>query len=96
MMYKTITGKVEKIGNSNWIRIPGTLLGQASLSGEVEMRVAGDQLIIQPIRKPREGWDRKFELMSANHDDPLLDEITQSAWDEEEWTGSPEIHLHYQ
>jgi hypothetical protein len=34
--------------------------------------------------------------MSANHDDPLLDEITQSAWDEEEWTGSPEIHLHYQ
>ena len=86
MMYKTITGKVEKIGNSNWIRIPGTLLGQASLSGEVEMRVAGDQLIIQLIRKPREGWDRKFELMSANYDDPLLDEITQSAWDEEEWT----------
>ncbi len=59
---------------------------QAGLPVNGEMRPAGDQVNNNTVRKPREGWEEQFELMSANDDDPLLDEITHSAWDEEEWT----------
>lgn len=85
-MNKTIRGKIVKIGNSKGIRIPRILLEQAGLSDEIEMRVEGDQLIIHPVRKPREGWEEQFKLMAANHDDQLIDEMTISEWDEEEWT----------
>jgi antitoxin MazE len=85
-MNQTIRGKVVKIGNSRGIRIPRALLEQAGLSDDVEMKVEGDQLIIQPVRKPREGWEAQFARMAANHDDQLLDEMVISEWDEEEWT----------
>ncbi len=87
-MSQTIRGKVVKIGNSRGIRIPRALLEQAGLSDEVEMKVEGDQLIIHPVRKPREGWETQFALMAANHDDQLQDDMIISEWDEEEWTWS--------
>ncbi len=85
-MNQTIKGKVVKIGNSRGIRIPRALLEQAGLTDEVEMKVEGDQLIIHPVRKPREGWEAQFALMAANHDDQLIDEMIISEWDDEEWT----------
>lgn len=85
-MNQTIRGKVVKIGNSRGIRIPRALLEQAGLSDEVEMKVEGDQLIIHPVRKSREGWETQFALMAANNDDQLLEDMIISEWDEEEWT----------
>lgn len=39
------------IGNSQGIRIPKAILDQCGLSGEVEMIVEGEALIIRPLRK---------------------------------------------
>jgi antitoxin MazE len=85
-MSMTIRAKVVKIGNSRGIRIPRTLLEQANLTDEVEMIVEGDKLIIQSVRLPRQGWDAHFASMAEQNDDRLLDQVTPTQWDEEEWT----------
>jgi len=82
-----ITTRVVKIGNSRGIRIPKPLLDRLGLIEEVELAVEGDQLIVRPIRHPRDGWDEQFELMAKRGDDRLLDAETFSLthWDMEEW-----------
>jgi antitoxin MazE len=84
-MMMTIRSKIVKIGNSRGIRIPRTILEQAGLTDEVEMRVEGNQLIIHASNHPRHGWEVQFASMAAQGEDQLLDE-TSTQWDAEEWT----------
>jgi antitoxin MazE len=85
-MNMTVRSKVVKIGNSRGIRIPRTLLEQADLSGEIEMTVEGNKLVIQSARSQRDGWEEKFSAMAKNGDDVLLDDAIPTQWDEREWT----------
>ena len=85
-MGRMIRTKVVKIGNSRGIRIPRTLLEQAGLTGEVEMTVEGDNLIIHSALRPRASWESQFAAMAAQHDDHLIAEPTPTQWDETEWT----------
>jgi antitoxin MazE len=84
-MADVVRSKVIKIGNSRGIRIPKTLLEQAGLTDEVEMRVEDNKLVIQPASSSRLGWDSQFASMSVSGDDRLLDEGVSTRWDEEEW-----------
>jgi antitoxin MazE len=84
-MSMTIHSKVIKIGNSRGIRIPRAILEQAGLSDEVDMKVEGNQLIIQASHHPRRGWEERFTVMAVQGDDRLLDEVSPTLWDEEEW-----------
>jgi antitoxin MazE len=85
-MSMVVRSRIVKIGNSRGIRIPRTLIEQAGLTDEVEMVVEADKLIIQSVRRPRDGWDAQFASMAEHRDDQLLDEATLTRWDEEEWT----------
>jgi antitoxin MazE len=85
-MNMMIRSKVIKIGNSRGIRIPRTVLEQAGLTDEVEMKVEGNKLIIQASRHPRQGWEDRFAEMAERGDDKVLDETSSTQWDEEEWT----------
>ena len=76
--------RIVRIGNSRGIRIPKPLLEQTQLSGEVNISVKADSLIIRPVRKARAGWATAFEAM-AKKEDAMLDEETRTRWDEEEW-----------
>jgi len=79
--------QIVKIGNSRGIRIPKPLLDQTGLSGQVEVSVKDDALVISRARKPREGWAEAFESMAAAGDDSLLDNdsFPLTTWDDEEW-----------
>jgi antitoxin MazE len=85
-MENLVRSKIVKIGNSRGIRIPRTLLEQAGLVDEVEMKVEGNQLIIHSAHTARAGWNEQFAAMADNKDDQLLDETISTQWDEEEWT----------
>ena len=79
--------RVVKIGNSQGIRIPKTLLEQTGIMDDVELDIEKDKIVIRPISNPRLGWESAFKAMSDNLDDALLngaEDITHS-WDEEEW-----------
>jgi antitoxin MazE len=86
-MSTAVKARIIKIGNSQGIRIPKLLLDQAGLEKEVELAVQPHQLVIRPIRHPRQDWDEHFRLMAERGDDRLLDEsaVSLTQWDTDEW-----------
>ena len=79
--------RVVKIGNSQGIRIPKTLLDQSGISDDVELEVEKDQIVIRPISNPRKDWEKAFKAMAEKRDDALIngDENFSHSWDDEKW-----------
>jgi antitoxin MazE len=85
MANSTIKTRIVKIGNSQGIRIPKTLLEQSGIDTEVELQIEGDTLIIRKATKKRSGWDAAFSVMAEQPDDARLDELTETDWERTEW-----------
>lgn len=83
-----IKTRIVKVGNSQGIRIPKTLLEQSGIKTEVIIEVQGDALIIRNAQSLRENWDLAFQAMAAQGDDRLLDGLTVTEWEEGEWDWS--------
>jgi len=80
--------KVIKIGNSQGIRIPKSMIDESGLKSEVELKIVDNQIVIKSVPKIRDSWEIAFKKMAKNKDDILLDSQTlseQSTWDKEEW-----------
>jgi antitoxin MazE len=77
--------KIIRIGNSQGIRIPKPLLEQTGLGEDVVLEVRADEIVIRSARSPRAEWAAAFEKMAAAGDDVLLEEVTETDWDREEW-----------
>jgi len=78
---------IVRIGNSQGIRIPKVVLEQTRLHGEVDLEVKDEKIIISPLKKSRQDWDRQFKLMAERGDDKLIDSevVSLTSFDEEEW-----------
>ena len=81
-MATVINGRVIKIGNSQGIRIPKLLLEQSGIKENVKIEVRDGQISIVPADRVREGWSEAFVVTT---DDLQLDDVTSTAWDEQEW-----------
>lgn len=77
--------RIISIGNSKGVRIPKPLLEQSGLTDEVEIVATKQGLVIRPTSHPRAGWSEAFAEMAAAGDDALLDPMTESKWDRDEW-----------
>lgn len=79
--------RIIPIGNSQGVRIPKALLEQSGLHDDVELAVDAGRIIVQPLTKPREGWEAAFRVMAEQGEDRLLDDdlTGSSAWDKNEW-----------
>ena len=62
--------KVIPIGNSRGIRIPKALIEELGLTGEVDICVTGQSLLLTPIRPAREGWAES--IAAATEEDLAL------------------------
>lgn len=89
-MGAAIRTRLIKIGNSQGIRIPKTLIEQTGLGDDVEIEVQENQLVVRSAYHPRAGWDEAFRAMAEHGDDRLLDAdlLTPTDWDENEWQWS--------
>lgn len=65
--------QIIKIGNSHGIRIPKAVLEETRMSGDVEIEVTPDGILIRNINKPRSNWDAMFKALSDRDDDLPLD-----------------------
>lgn len=75
---------VIKIGNSRGIRFSKTLLEKYNIQDSVELILEKGQIVIRPLSKPRNGWDKAFMEMNANGDDQLLiDDVFENEIPEE-------------
>lgn len=80
-----------KIGNSQGIRIPKTIIKQAHLeNASLELEVLENGLLIKPMQENgRENWAENIQsilTINKKSDDGLLDEmLNDSDLDENEW-----------
>ena len=77
-----VRAKLVKIGNSRGIRLAKPLLEVAGLADEVEIEAAPGVLTIRPSTHPRAGW---AQAAAAFNSGGLLDEMTSTRFDDEEW-----------
>jgi antitoxin MazE len=78
---------LRKMGNSQGVIIPKTVIAQLGFEGEVEMHITETGLVLEKPKKshPREGWaEASKALANEELDHEWLD--FPNAFDEEEWT----------
>jgi antitoxin MazE len=61
--------QIIQIGNSQGLRLPKMLLEESGISGEVELELHPDGILIRKARKPRDGWDEAFQRAAELGDD---------------------------
>lgn len=86
-MSTVVRARIVKIGNSQGIRIPKTLIEQGKLGEEVELELEEGQIVIRPVRPVRHLWEASFRTMRERGDDELLDgdDASATAWDAADW-----------
>ena len=76
--------QIIKIGNSHGIRIPKAVLEETRMSGEVELEVTADGILIRNIKKPRADWDASFKSLNDRDDDLSLNRPA-TGFEQKEW-----------
>lgn len=76
--------QIVKIGNSHGIRIPKAVLEETRMSGEVELEVTADGILIRNIKKPRSDWDAAFKALNDRDDDLPLNRAS-TGFEKKEW-----------
>ena len=76
--------QIIQIGNSQGIRIPKAVLEETKLSGEVELEVVPEGLLIRNLKKPRGDWDAVFKSL-ADTDDDLTVNDAATGFAKKEW-----------
>lgn len=80
-----MVSKLIKIGNSQGVMLPKTLIEEAGLKGPVEIKAEKNTIVITAIEKSvRLGWSSSFQQMSKMKDDDTLLNLNNS-FDKEEW-----------
>jgi antitoxin MazE len=77
--------QIIQIGNSQGLRIPKVLLEESGLSGEVDLEVREDGILIRRTAKPRGNWDAIFASLTDTDDDQALETKSATAFDSREW-----------
>ena len=80
--------RVVRIGNSQGIRIPKTVIEECHLHGDVDLIIQNGQLVVRSAAKARANWGQAFEAMHRHGDDRLIDRETSGTteWDRKDWT----------
>lgn len=74
-----------QIGNSKGLRLSKTILEKYNIKDKVEVILEKGQIILKPIDRPRENWEKAFEKMRENNDDRLLSNDVFEEEHFEEW-----------
>jgi antitoxin MazE len=83
-MSTAIKSRIVRVGNSQGIRIPKTMLEQSGILENVEIEVKNNQIVITAATKARAGWSEAFaQMVITGDEEPILD--VQNSWDDTEW-----------
>lgn len=77
--------QIIQIGNSQGVRLPKVLLEESRISGEVDLELHPDGILIRKAQKARATWDEQFKAMAENDDDEMLHDHTPTAYEKKEW-----------
>ncbi len=72
----TMEVSIIPIGNSKGIRLSKTIIDKYNIQDVVELILEKGHIILKPISKPRDGWEKAFKKMSeAGDDKPLMNDV---------------------
>lgn len=77
--------RLVQIGNSRGIRLPKTVLAEAQLEDEVELKAEPGCIVIRSARLPRAGWAEAARNMRERGEDRLIAPGVSNRFDREEW-----------
>ena len=77
--------RLVQIGNSRGIRLPKTVLAEAQLADEVELKAEPGCIVIRSVKPPRSGWAEAAKKMRELGEDRLIDPMERTRFDREEW-----------
>lgn len=77
--------QIIQIGNSQGVRIPKVLLEESKISGDVDLELTDDGILIRNIQKPRKNWDSIFAALAENDDESTTVFETPSKFEKKEW-----------
>ena len=77
--------QIIQIGNSQGIRIPKVLLEDSNITGEVDLELHPDGILIRNTQKPRATWSEAFKAMAENDDDEIENFGPATDFDKKEW-----------
>ena len=75
-------------GNSRGVRIPKTIIEQAQLEDkELVFKIIDEGLLIQPVQKPRQGWEKEFDKVLETKGADQIDQewLDTPLIDDEQW-----------
>ena len=73
---------LRKIGNSRGVLIPAALLATCNIQDEVELRVDGGRIVIEPMHAPRSGW---FDGYNPKQDEDVWKGLKGTPSESEDW-----------
>jgi len=73
---------VRKIGNSRGVLIPASFLAACEIETEIDLRLEGNRIIIEPLRAPRAGW---FDGYMVERDEDAWADLVEAEEENEEW-----------
>lgn len=68
---------LRRIGNSQGVLIPATMLAESGITGEINLRLEDGRIIIEPVRKNRVGW-----FAAYRHDIEEANAAETALWDQ--------------
>ena len=80
-----IKSRIVAIGNSQGVRIPKMLLEDSRITGEVDLELHPEGILIRKAQKPRAGWSEAFKSMAENEEDELVGGTLSSDFEKKEW-----------
>ena len=75
-----------QIGTSQGVRLPKAVIEQAGLTGQLDIEVSGDAVIIRSARRARENWGRAAAACRQAGADQLGDWDATSGDFQGEWS----------
>lgn len=75
-----------KIGNSQGIRLPKSLLQQLKIADTIEVEVREGEMILRAPQHPRAGWSEAFAAAAHEGQDDLVEwREFSNEFDDSEW-----------
>jgi antitoxin MazE len=65
--------QIIQIGNSQGVRLPKALLEESGISGEVDLVLHEEGILIRALKRKRTGWEEALKRMMEHEEDELVD-----------------------
>jgi antitoxin MazE len=76
---------IRKIGNSNGVIIPKSMLLSCGISDEVEMEIIGEAIVLKSVKQhPRDGWEKAFAAEKEVPESDMFEDM-KNDFDSKEW-----------